>query len=268
MQSSLDVNSAPGMGLSVGTFFILTMSWYVLKTQFNKNGYEGEIAATVAKHVLSGLGCFCFAITGSVQWANPPPGLSDTMQTRLYGYAGDGQQALIWAMLGYQLWDLSCCVIVPSLCKLESIGHHSVTAYLAYLCTYPYLHYYAIFFIGFAEISTVPLAVMDVFKTLPDLAARYPQAALCTRVVFAACFLSVRVLYWPTICYQFWKDNLVLLETEKQHSTSAVIIFFVANIFLTLMQFYWGYLVVQGILKKLGIKTMRSKSGKTLSKPQ
>ncbi len=35
-----------------------------------------------------------------------------------------------------------------------------------------YVHYYAIFFLGISEVSSVPLVFVDVFKFFPDVAAR------------------------------------------------------------------------------------------------
>lgn len=35
-----------------------------------------------------------------------------------------------------------------------------------------YVHYYAIFFLGISEVSSIPLSVVDVFKYFPEVAAR------------------------------------------------------------------------------------------------
>ena len=40
-----------------------------------------------------------------------------------------------------------------------------------------YVHYYAIFFLGISEVSSVPLVFVDVFKFFPDVAKRYVIAA-------------------------------------------------------------------------------------------
>lgn len=207
-----------------------------------------DAAAIVAKHVISGVCNTFYGCTGAILWIFTD--LGNAHQTRTWGYAGDFWQVCLWGMLGYQLWDLFVCSTVPALRSPASLGHHSVTALLCYLCTYPYIQYYSMFFVGFSEVSTIALAVMDIFKVLPHLAERHPVAYENARVTFAVLFLAVRVCYWPTVSYAFWCDSLELLNSGEQHSTAATMTFLVANTGLTLLQFFWGYLVIMGIKKK------------------
>jgi len=252
--------TSPGIETAFATLLLLMLSWLTVRGMLMPR--IGDKAAEVAKHVVAGMCCVVLTVHGGYLWFNPPPGMQDNYQSRLYMYSSDFTQGMIWFMMGYQIWDLLVCLAVPALQNPISYTHHSITAFLAWLCTYPYVHYYSLFFIGFGEISTIPLACMDIFKALPQLQKSFPTANLAVSVAFALSFLSVRTFYWPTVCWSFWKDNLELLATGEQHSTIACLVFFVANIILTLMQFYWGYLVAKRLVKVVTGKDSKPKSNK------
>ena len=57
------------------------------------------------------------------------------------------------------------------------IIHHTLVAILAYFGLHPYVHADAMFFFGVAELTNIPLTVMDVFKYLPSLKANYPKVS-------------------------------------------------------------------------------------------
>jgi len=262
------VHDLQGAEVTIGVFVALIVSWWLLCSKLasylpvpdRSTKQSLDAGAMTAKHILSGLCNTFYGCTGFVLWFfTTGPRLAVSHETRAYGYAGDFWQTCLWAMIGYQLWDLAVCLAVPSLRSPASLGHHSLTALLTYLCTYPYIHYYSLFFVGVSEVSTIALAVMDIFKVLPHLAERYPVANGNARIAFAVLFLLIRVLYWPTVCYSFWMDSLVLLNSSAPHSTASVMTFLLANTLLTLLQFYWGYLVILGIMKKFGKSSIKKK---------
>jgi hypothetical protein len=54
--------------------------------------------------------------------------------------------------------------------------HHCLVITLsAWVITHQYMQYYCIFFFGVPEISSVPLTLVDLFKQIPTLRARYPM---------------------------------------------------------------------------------------------
>ena len=145
------------------------------------------------------------------------------------------------------------------------------------------------------ETSTIPLIGVDLFKTFPSLAERYPVSKQVCRVVFAASFLIVRVLLWLPVSYSFWSDNVaVYLATSDVRGSKATkswtnilstlvqplpfaggsagvrprsigsakvpsyafFLFWVANVALTCLQLYWASLIVRAIVGKM-TKTKR-----------
>ena len=53
----------------------------------------------------------------------------------------------------------------------------------------------------------------------------------------------VRLIIWPWISYPFWQDSIALLRSGTAHSNFVVGFFLVANIFLTGLQFVWGWMI-------------------------
>merc|ERR1712000_271943 len=125
------------------------------------------------------------------------------------------------------------------------IGHGIVTALLSYFGLYPYAQYYALFFFGIAEVTSIPLNVIDVFKYLPHFSARYPGVYSVAKYLFVSGFFLIRIIVWPFFSYELWFGCQDLLLTNTAHSNFVVIFFLGANLFLTGLQFYWGYLIIR-----------------------
>ena len=126
------------------------------------------------------------------------------------------------------------------------------------------------FFFGVAELTNIPLTIIDVFKYLPALKQNYPNLNEFFRSSFAILFIILRLILWPIYCYEFWIHSLQLvvvglnnnntpntiasaintlltilnvtpLASHIQcHSLFVVCFFLFANVLLTLLQFYWG----------------------------
>jgi hypothetical protein len=112
-------------------------------------------------------------------------------------------------------------------------------------------HYFAPFFMGMSEVSSVPLAVVDFFKHFKDLRAKFPIVNDAARQLFAAAFLALRSAYWPFVCYHFWRGSLAALSAGATFPMTAVIgAFCFSNILLTLLQWYWTSLILKAVIAK------------------
>jgi len=171
-------------------------------------------------------------------------------QDKLFARSPLLENLIIIPMICYQGWNICVSLIMAEFRTVDSIGHHIVTFFLAYLSMAPYCQYYTMFFFGVAEASSVPLNIMYIFKYVPQLAIRYPVIASQSRTIFGVSFIVVRLLIWPIICYDFWLACYKAYVTKKIHSGFAFGFFLFANTFLTFLQVYWGYLIVKGLLKK------------------
>lgn len=146
-------------------------------------------------------------------------------------------------MIGYQTYSLAAGLKFDVLGGTDMIAHHSSVLVLCLTAYYPWAHYYAIFFIGAAEFSTVILCFMDMFKHVPELGEAIPGADLFFRLSFTASFVVIRLGFWMYISCCFLSDCYTLIATEKHHSCIVLAIYVVCNIGLCLLQAYWGYLI-------------------------
>jgi hypothetical protein len=150
---------------------------------------------------------------------------------------------LVYPMLCYQLWNSVCCLLLADFRTIDAILHHVVTGCLAYFGLAPFAQCYALFYFGMAESSTIPLNAMNVFKILPGLAKKYPDVQNVVKISFSLSFFLVRIIVWPFVSYRGFFGCMDLLSRGTAHSTFVVGFFLFANIFLTFLQFYWGYLI-------------------------
>ena len=130
------------------------------------------------------------------------------------------------------------------------IGHHFVTGSLAYFGLHPYLHYYGMYYFGIAELTNIPLTIMDVFKYFKHWADKYPTLNSIIRTTFGVSFILLRLIMWPILSAPFWMGSLTMLYNGTAHSPFVVAYFLLANLFLTGLQFTWGQKIVSSIIMK------------------
>jgi TLC domain len=193
-----------------------------------------------------------------------------------YGYSQNVVDHLIAPMISYQGWNFILCLFVPELRDVAMLGHHFVTLSLAYFGLHPYLHYFGLYYFGVAELTNVPLTLVDVFKYLgeepkkkelkkkdPDnYKDEYHTINEVSRVSFAVSFIGLRLIAWPVISLSFWNDSYQLLSGGKAHSNFVVGYFLFANLFLTGLQFFWGSKIFGFLFKKKAKKTDSTKEDK------
>lgn len=144
-----------------------------------------------------------------------------------------------------------------------SVIHHGFCAYLGALNAQGFGCYHMIYMGGVAEISTIILTVMDIFKNNPYLVEKYPTANLTIRQLFCAVFLLLRVVVWWVVLYKFFADIWVYLsEGTGEKYTLHCYVNIVSMVLLTFIQLIWARLVMMGILKFLGFMKKNNTKGK------
>jgi len=235
------------LGASCAFLFILHFFALALLLLLTK---QSTVQAHLGAHFVSTLvGFIALAAVGVQGWVlNPPPDMDRTRGTSVIGAMA------VNLMVAFQTYEVILALIAPRLRgkHYEMIGHHLVTLSLAVLGgSHDYLHYYAPFFFGMSEISSVPLTFIDLFKQYKGLSSRYPITNELSRNIFAVSFLALRVVYWPYVCYTFWADSWVEYQKVDRVPLYCILSFCVANILLTGLQFFWGSLIISTVIKML-----------------
>lgn len=168
---------------------------------------------------------------------------------RFYARSEYIEYKLVYPMLCYQLWNLVVSVYHVEYRDLAGIGHHVVTSGLAYCGLHPYAQFYALFYFGVAELTTVPLTVVTVFRHIPQLHEQYTKIYSFMKACFAISYFVIRLLWWPCVSYDLFFGCVDLIANNTAHSVQVVSYFLFSNLFLTGLQFYWGYLMIRNATK-------------------
>ncbi len=202
----------------------------------------GHYAASLVSFVsLAGLGIYGWCVVrpadtlGGFSWAS---------------------EYLTTLMVSFQSYEVLACSLDRALIGPggQMLIHHALTLGLCVAAvSYQFVGGFTPFFIGMSEISSVALAFVDVFKFFPKLRESFPATNQISRNVFAVLFISIRVLYWPIVALLFWRASLLeLLATAPlRYPLWLYWLFLFSNAFLTLMQLYWGSLIVKAVAKML-----------------
>lgn len=210
----------------------------------------------LAAHFVATLvGFLAFAAQGTSLWlATPYLNNEPCVTDHIAGQCAEGAR-LAHAMMAFQTYEVLLALWVPKLRgpSGDMLVHHLATLTLATLgAGYGYLHHLAPFFFGLTELSSVPLAFMDLFKFYPSLKNAMPVTNENVRTAFVVIFIPIRIVYWPYICSEFWKDSVAELQSDTPRQPAALVLtFLVANVLLTGLQFFWGMLIAKGVMKKI-----------------
>lgn len=180
----------------------------------------------------------------------------------------------VWPQSVRRVGEIQCCFAILCTCvdaTLLFAPYRACTTLEAPLITIPsimpflpfltrqYNHGFGFFFFGLVEISNLPLNCVDFFNLfdVPEGKAFYERTATANfvfQLVFAACFVGIRLVWWPIISFGFWVGSFQLLSTGLAHSSAIVVMFVACNLFMTCLQFYWGYEIFLIAVKVLGPK--------------
>jgi hypothetical protein len=209
------------------------------------------------------------------------------MEGRIFGVspAGADIAAWVWGMMLF--WDIPCSFVVPALQDTLMLAHHVGMMFVAGVVTgvfsngHPIGSYYAAFYFGMIEFSSIFLAIVDLFhpknkawhtwleqsKSTAATVARNVNEVI--RPLFALSYLAMRCGLFPYVMFttclsDFWKASM-LTTFEERHGISHYTLLLVCIICLgfTMLQLYWGTLVLRQVAKALGIGNTRKDGAKS-----
>ena len=142
-------------------------------------------------------------------------------------------------MCGYQIWNLFACIVCAPFRNAAFLGHHTMTAVLSYLVCHPYGTYYVLFFLGVAELTNIPLGIVDIQRRFPSLVPIQVVRDLAN-AVFVFGFFALRIFVWMYVSAAFWVDTVELISSGASHDTRVSIFFLAGNAFMCFLQLFWA----------------------------
>ena len=153
--------------------------------------------------------------------------------------------------LGYQMWAIPVGVFLVSE-STPMLVHHCATILVATMSSFfsNGFRFYASFFYGLIEITSVPLSIMNTFKDHPKWIERHNLAYLVIRLVFAVSFLYVRLWLFIPRMASFLRDlYLIAATSDNQYYQVYMALVWMSSFFLQLLQIWWGSLIIKGLVK-------------------
>lgn len=240
-------------------------SFATLRSMSKKWNLQGQNIMLVSYQFTNLCVNLCLGLYGIYHYNCTLPDMSELpITTRIIGFSDYNTFGLL--QIAYNLWALPVGYFLVKE-STAMLCHHIATMIVSsfsVMCTYGF-RYHQVFFFGLIEISSVPLAIMNYCKNNNEWSKKHcPRLAELIRPIFAASFLTVRVFMWSPNMYDVLRSSLLVLwNTHTVSNQVNLIIFIFAALFLTLLQYYWGILVVKNIVKVLsGLKLTVAKETK------
>jgi hypothetical protein len=140
---------------------------------------------------------------------------------RLLTYHPAAQQILT-IFLSYQIKNLYDCIVWND--GPEFVFHHIAAGLAAYAGMYPgHSHFYAVFFMGISEISTMILTLLSNFDDnhgVPGLGEQFPQVKVALAACFVVAFVLCRTIIWPVATYHYLLDTSAAFKRSKEGGRS------------------------------------------------
>lgn len=204
---------------------------------------------------------FCIFVTafGCIGWFNPPAAFVATAATRLLTPIDSVRwlAAFGFGVIGF--WDIPTCFAVPDLRKPSFLIHHFAMAAVA-SCGLVLPSYYAFFFLGVVEASSIPLSIYEGLERAYDVASEADECApeRCerlkslrdnTQTVATFAFMFTRLyLFTRVTFFGLWPDARAVLPAMLPSAAKTTVRFLMgASASFVALQFFWFGQIVQQI---------------------
>ena len=178
-------------------------------------------------------------------------------------------------------WDIPTGLCTPALREVPMILHHIGMFMTAAISMgilsngVPIFAYYAPFYFGIVEISSIPLIIVDIFHPKHKAWNMYLNSNErsgwimklndTARPLFALLFILVRMVAFPYISIMgVLRDALHVtsLPLEQRNDVPNLPLYIIAflNVAFSCLQFYWGTLLIRQIIKLLKGPTTKTKA--------
>jgi len=174
-------------------------------------------------------------------------GLPQTPEGRLFGYLKEADTLLVGIFV-YQTYDFFASMMVPEHNTAIFLGHHALASFTAWMSLeYQMVHYYAVFFGGCSEISTIFLVLCDFDVYFPaERGSTWGLVIMLCQVSFTFTFLYYRVIGWWQVSFGLWSDILAvrkkgIIEDYRPGKAWFLYAFLVMDTLLGSLQLYWFF---------------------------
>jgi len=155
------------------------------------------------------------------------------------------------SMFGYQIWSFLMEIFIMR--KINGmLLHHffaGCTSLITIICSISF-RYDGHFYFGMVELSSVPLAFVNIMKNNPSLMEKHTKLYFYLRLSFAVSFLILRIFMFIPRMANFQRLAYFLSgQCPSFNCFFPLMVFRLCGIVLVFLQCVWGIKIVRGIFK-------------------
>lgn len=181
------------------------------------------------------------------------PQLHDKDDVAIYVRGLDDHTRVLTTVCGFQIWSLVVGVLIFAETRVMMLHHIAVLmAGAMYLTFTNGFRYHSFYFAGIWEISSIPLALMNLFRDQPRWSEKYPKLYFTTRLAFALSFLAVRMVISAPHVIRYLTDLFVIawaVTGEGVLYQGFLWAIFALSAFLEVLQIYWSSRIIQMLFR-------------------
>lgn len=193
---------------------------------------------------------------------------TDEVATYVQGKGLEDHVLILNLMFGFQVWAMvvgSSKVIGES--PLMMLHHTAVIMGCIMFATFTNgFRHHMFYFTGVWEISSIPLAIMNILRDHPQWKDRIPGLFFAVKASFAVSFLILRIWIGTRRAIRYTTDVFVIFTTVWDKALwyrAWMCLMTPMSLFLALLQFYWAALIIGMIGRIVGdILTQQMKKSK------
>jgi hypothetical protein len=275
-----DYSPLPPLANQIGiTCLIAQVSFTLLfnkRTNILPDGPWTHLSAFTAHQIVSLPLMIVLSYCGWRDWFFDPEKYEPdiTASHRIFGYSNPNDIPLAIASGAILLWDIPTSIISPPLRDRLMLAHHVGMFVVAYTMSGGFCkngnqigYYYAPFYFGVIEFSSVFLSYVDIFhpkyvhyhKWMNSKHGTLKKMINCAnevgRVLFALSFLALRGLYFPYISFRWAIPDIFAAYDSPPDGvpmwTGYCLIIMIA--IFACLQAYWGLLIAKHAMKALRV---------------
>uniref|UniRef100_A0A7S1UV81 TLC domain-containing protein n=1 Tax=Grammatophora oceanica TaxID=210454 RepID=A0A7S1UV81_9STRA len=260
LSSLLELISDPVvLGWGLGCTVVQGLSYLLFSKALPDGPWKKQPSFTAHQFVAFIMMVYCFAFGAKIWFIDPP------CEDCIFDVSEQGLFLSKIVIGGMLFWDIPVGLVSDGLGDPIMLAHHVGLLLVASL-TYgvhtsqPIGTCYAAFFFGVIELSSIPLAIVDIFHPKQvawhDWHKQYPFIMTLnelSRVVFVLLYFLTRMVYFPYMALvraipDYYGGISKTDETGVKVTLWSIVVFCVL---FTCLQLYWGSLIIRQVQKAL-----------------
>jgi hypothetical protein len=236
----------------IGIPFIYFLLLYIYKKNnlYQKITINNNKEDTIVSHIITSLICVIYLSISGIRLYNR---YSNILFEDKYIFKKNDDiiNHIVIPMIIYQGWNTVITYLHKDLYSIAHIIHHVLVIFLGVVSFNGFYQYYGIIYFGLTEISNIFLSIIE-YSNYEKYIVYNKKLNNINNILFVLSFYILRIIIFQYSNYKLYLS--FLNEKNKVFSSEYIIqtsIILISNIFLSYLQFYWGYKIYNKIIETI-----------------